>query len=85
MTEREKSDFDRSNTNNAHGNWKTLASNNPGNMAGNGMPLPTPSKPTGSLLSMWTSKQQEKARNGHTEFAGRNYGDMKAELYAHMR
>jgi len=85
MTEREKSDYFHGNTNNAHGNWKTLASSsNPGNAA-EPLPLPTPSKPTGSLLSMWTSRQQEKARTSHTEFAGRSYGDVKAELYSQMR
>lgn len=47
--------------------------------------LPSLSKPTGSLLSIWTNKKQAAANSCHTEFAGRSYGDVKTELYKKMR
>lgn len=47
--------------------------------------LPVPAKSTGSLLSLWTAKEKNKANSGHVEFAGRTYGEVKAELYPHTR
>ena len=87
MTEREKTDYNHGNTNNAHGNWKTLGPNHsfPVGVAGGPMSLPIAGKSSASLLSLWTSRQKDKARSSHTEFAGRSYGDMKAELYPQTR
>ena len=84
MSEREKRDFNYNDRNNSHSNW-TLKSEGAGH---NGAPLlamPVPAKPTGSLLSLWNTKQQNKANSGHIEFAGRSYGERKAELYSQMR
>ena len=84
MTEREKRDFNYNDRNNSHGNWGTASIKSEGS-AHTGAPLPVPAKPTGSLLSLWSAKQQSKANSGHLEFAGRSYGERKAELYPQMR
>lgn len=83
MSEREKRDFNYNDRNNSHGNWggPSIKTEGTGPLAA----LPVPAKQTESLLSLWSSKQQSKANSGHVEFAGRNYGERKAELYAQMR
>ena len=82
MTEREKIDFNFNDINNNHGNWTGVK----GSSSTHSLPaLPVPAKPTSSLLSLWSAKQQSKANSGHVEFAGRSYGDRKAELYSQMR
>ena len=89
MTKREKTDFNLGNTNNSHGNWKSLGPNPsfPVGAANGATPfsLPVVGKPTASLLQLWTSRQKDKTRNCHAEFAGRSYGEVKAELYPQMR
>lgn len=67
----------------ATASWQTQHSLNHSNLVSN--VLPAPAKPAGSLLSLWTAKQKAKANSSHVEFAGRSYGEMKAELYPQMR
>ena len=100
MTEREKRDFESGDINNSHGNWKQLtgpagppglggqSTNHTSLMSMNGGALPTlpvPMKPSGSLLTLWTTRQKNKANSSHVEFAGRSYGEVKTELYSQMR